>query len=110
MSQEKDNLNAWLDFVLASHPESTIELGLARMKTMLSRMTITFDCPVITVAGTNGKGSTCAMLESIYKAAGYKTAKHTSPHMLRFNERACINGVDVDDATLVEGFKAVEDP
>lgn len=108
MSQEKDNLNAWLDFVLASHPESTIELGLARMKTMLSRMTITFDCPVITVAGTNGKGSTCAMLESIYKAAGYKTAKHTSPHMLRFNERACINGVDVDDATLVEGFKAVE--
>ena len=108
MSQEKDKLNAWLDFVLASHPESTIELGLARMKTMLSRMNITFDCPVITVAGTNGKGSTCAMLESIYKAAGYKTAKHTSPHMLRFNERACINGVDVDDATLVEGFKAVE--
>ena len=82
MSQEKDNLNAWLDFVLASHPESTIELDLARMKTMLSRMNITFDCPVITVAGTNGKGSTCAMLESIYKAAGYKTAKHTSPHML----------------------------
>lgn len=108
MSQEKDSLNAWLDFVLASHPESTIELGLARMKTMLSRMKITFNCPVITVAGTNGKGSTCAMLEAIYKAAGYKTAKHTSPHMLRFNERACINGVDVDDATLVEGFKAVE--
>ena len=82
MSQSKDTLNEWLDYILASHPENVIELGLARMKRMLERLNIAFDCPVITVAGTNGKGSTCAMLESIYRAAGYKTAMHTSPHML----------------------------
>ncbi len=108
MSQGKDTLNEWLDYILASHPENVIELGLTRMEKMLARLNIRFDCPVITVAGTNGKGSTCAMLESIYRAAGYKTAMHTSPHMLRFNERAKINGRDVDDASLVSAFKEVE--
>ena len=108
MSQQKDTLVEWLDYVLAGHPENVIELGLGRMKTMLARLQIAFDCPVITVAGTNGKGSTCAMLESIYRAAGYKTAMHTSPHMLRFNERACIDGKEVEDGLLVEAFKEVE--
>lgn len=108
MSQQKDTLGEWLDYVLASHPENVIELGLGRMKTMLARLQIAFDCPVITVAGTNGKGSTCAMLESIYRAAGCKTAMHTSPHMLRFNERACINGKEVEDGLLVEAFEEVE--
>ena len=108
MSQSKDTLNEWLDYILASHPENVIELGLTRMKTMLDRLQIVFNCPVITVAGTNGKGSTCAMLESIYRAAGLKTAMHTSPHMLSFNERAQINGEVVDDASLVEAFKEVE--
>ena len=108
MSQQKDTLGEWLDYVLAGHPESVIELGLGRMKTMLNRLQIAFDCPVITVAGTNGKGSTCAMLESIYRAAGCKTAMHTSPHMLRFNERACINGKEVEDGPLVEAFEEVE--
>lgn len=108
MSQQKDTLGEWLDYVLAGHPENVIELGLGRMKTMLARLQIAFDCPVITVAGTNGKGSTCAMLESIYRAAGCKTAMHTSPHMLRFNERACINGKEVEDGLLVEAFKEVE--
>lgn len=108
MSQQKDTLGEWLDYVLASHPENVIELGLGRMKMMLTRLQIAFDCPVITVAGTNGKGSTCAMLESIYRAAGCKTAMHTSPHMLRFNERACINGKEVEDGLLVEAFEEVE--
>ncbi len=108
MSQSKDTLNEWLDYILASHPENVIELGLTRMKTMIARLGIAFDCPVITVAGTNGKGSTCAMLESIYRAAGYRTAMHTSPHMLRFNERAQIDGKIVEDAPLVEAFKEVE--
>ena len=108
MSQQKDTLGEWLDYVLTGHPENVIELGLGRMKTMLARLQIAFDCPVITVAGTNGKGSTCAMLESIYRAAGYKTAMHTSPHMLRFNERACIDGKEVEDGPLVEAFKEVE--
>ena len=108
MSQQKDTLVEWLDYVLAGHPENVIELGLGRMKTMINHLQIAFDCPVITVAGTNGKGSTCAMLESIYRAAGCKTAMHTSPHMLRFNERACINGKEVEDGLLVEAFKEVE--
>ncbi len=108
MSQSKDTLNEWLDYILASHPENVIELGLTRMKTMIARLGIAFDCPVITVAGTNGKGSTCAMLESIYRAAGYRTAMHTSPHMLRFNERAQINGKIVEDALLIDAFKEVE--
>lgn len=108
MSQSKDTLNEWLDYILASHPENVIELGLARMKRMLERLNIVFDCPVITVAGTNGKGSTCAMLESIYRSAGYKTAMHTSPHMLRFNERAQINGKCVEDSLLVKAFAEVE--
>lgn len=108
MSQQKDTLVEWLDYVLAGHPENVIELGLGRMKTMINRLQIAFDCPVITVAGTNGKGSTCAMLESIYRAAGYKTAMHTSPHMLRFNERACIDGKEVEDGPLVEAFEEVE--
>lgn len=108
MSQSKDTLNEWLGYILASHPENVIELGLTRMKTMIARLGIAFDCPVITVAGTNGKGSTCAMLESIYRAAGYRTAMHTSPHMLRFNERAQINGKIVEDALLIDAFKEVE--
>ena len=109
MSQGKDTLNEWLDYILSSHPENVIELGLTRMKKMLDRLDIHFDCPVITVAGTNGKGSTCAMLEAIYRAAGYKTAMHTSPHMLSFNERAQINGAIVEDAPLVEAFREVEE-
>ena len=109
MSQGKDTLNGWLDYILSSHPENVIELGLTRMKKMLDRLDIHFDCPVITVAGTNGKGSTCAMLEAIYRAAGYKTAMHTSPHMLSFNERAQINGAIVEDAPLVEAFREVEE-
>ena len=108
MLENRQTLTDWLRFVESQHPESVIHLGLERMKTMLDRLGIRFDCPVIIVAGTNGKGSTCAMLESIYRAAGYKTAMHTSPHMLRFNERACVNGVEVEDAPLIDSFAEVD--
>ncbi len=108
MQENRQTLNDWLRFVESQHPESVIHLGLERMTTMLGRLAIRFDCPVITVAGTNGKGSTCAMLESIYRAAGFKTAMHTSPHMLRFNERACLNGKEVEDAPLIEAFVEVD--
>lgn len=108
MLENRQTLTEWLRFVESQHPESVIHLGLERMKTMLDRLGIRFDCPVIIVAGTNGKGSTCAMLESIYRAAGYKTAMHTSPHMLRFNERACVNGVEVEDAPLIASFAEVD--
>lgn len=104
----ENTLGAWLAHIEALHAKP-IDLGLERMREMVRRMAIRFDCPVITVAGTNGKGSTCAMLESIYRAAGLRTAMHTSPHLLRFNERAVINGKEVDDAALVEAFRKVED-
>lgn len=107
MSQMRD-LQQWLTFVESQHPESVIELGLGRMRRMLSLLNIHFECPVILVGGTNGKGSTCAMLESIYRAAGYKTAMHTSPHMLSFNERARINGQEIEDQALVQAFELVE--
>jgi dihydrofolate synthase/folylpolyglutamate synthase len=71
-------------------------------------MDIRVDCPVITVAGTNGKGSTCAIVESIYRCAGYRTGLYTSPHLLRFNERVRIDGVDASDASLMAAFEAVE--
>lgn len=65
-------------------------------------------CPVFLVAGTNGKGSVCAYLDSILRASGYKTARYTSPHIHRFNERVCVNGVEASDDELVAAFEAVE--
>jgi dihydrofolate synthase/folylpolyglutamate synthase len=83
-------------------------MGLARITRVKESLGLKFACPVITVGGTNGKGSTCAFLESILLAAGYKVACHTSPHLLRFNERARINGADVSDADLLKAFERVE--
>jgi dihydrofolate synthase/folylpolyglutamate synthase len=71
-------------------------------------MKILLQCPVLTVAGTNGKGSTCAMLESILRAAGYRTGLYTSPHLVRYNERVRIAGVEVEDEPLSEAFRTVE--
>ncbi|MBR4939581.1 MAG: hypothetical protein IKZ24_00670 [Burkholderiaceae bacterium] len=108
MLSQKHTLREWLDYVEAQHPQSVIELGLGRMRTMVERLGIEFDCPVIVVGGTNGKGSTCMMLESIYRAAGYEVGTHTSPHMLRFNERARVNGAEIDDESMVRAFEKVE--
>lgn len=83
-------------------------MGLGRITRVKESLGLKFPCPVITVGGTNGKGSTCAFLESILLAAGYKVACHTSPHLLRFNERARINGADVGDADLLNAFERVE--
>jgi dihydrofolate synthase/folylpolyglutamate synthase len=83
-------------------------MGLARITRVKESLGLKFACPVITVGGTNGKGSTCAFLESILLAAGYKVACHTSPHLLRFNERARLNGADVSDADLLKAFERVE--
>ena len=100
-------LTEWLDYIEKLHAKP-IDLGLERMREMISRLGIRFECPVITVAGTNGKGSTCAFIESVCRAAGLKTAMHTSPHLLRFNERALLDGREVADHLLTAAFAEVE--
>ncbi len=97
----------WLAHCEQLHPKS-IDLGLERVRAVAQRMQIRFDCPVITVAGTNGKGSTCAMLESILLQAGYRTGVYTSPHLVHFEERLRLNGEPVDAAQLIASFEAVE--
>ena len=83
-------------------------MGLDRVRAVAQTLGIAFECPVITVGGTNGKGSTCAMLESILLAAGFKVALHTSPHLLEFNERARFLGESAADEALVMHLAAVE--
>jgi len=85
-----------------------IDLGLARVREVFDRLDVRLPGVKFIVGGTNGKGSTCAMLESILLAAGFRVGCYTSPHLLRFNERARLDGAAVDDAALVEQFEAVE--
>ena len=101
------NLESWLHHLENAHPVG-IDMGLHRINEVKQKLAIHFSCPVITVGGTNGKGSTCAFLESIFNTAGYRVGCHTSPHLLRFNERAKINGEEVEDSILLENFSAVE--
>ncbi len=101
------SLAEWLTLLEARHPKQ-IDMGLERVGIVAARLNIAFTAPVILVGGTNGKGSTCAMLESILTRAGYRVGLSTSPHLLDFNERARIGCAAVDDATLVAHFEAVE--
>ncbi|OEZ30354.1 bifunctional tetrahydrofolate synthase/dihydrofolate synthase [Variovorax boronicumulans] len=107
MPASMETLNDWLARAEHLHPDK-IELGLDRAKEMAQRLGLRFDCPVITVAGTNGKGSTCAMLESILTHAGYRTAVFTSPHLVRFEERLRLKGEAVDASKLIASFEVVE--
>jgi dihydrofolate synthase/folylpolyglutamate synthase len=100
-------LEDWLRYIEQQHPQA-IALGLDRVRQVLERMKTRLQCPVLTVAGTNGKGSTCAMLESMLRAAGYRTGLYTSPHLVRYNERVRIAGVEAEDEPLSEAFAAVE--
>ncbi|MBB3643383.1 dihydrofolate synthase/folylpolyglutamate synthase [Variovorax sp. BK613] len=102
-----ETLNDWLERAERLHPKN-IELGLERAKEMAQRIGLRFGCPVITVAGTNGKGSTCAMLESILMHAGYRTAVFTSPHLVHFEERLRLRGEAVDASKLIASFEVVE--
>ncbi|MCD8339155.1 MAG: bifunctional tetrahydrofolate synthase/dihydrofolate synthase [Burkholderiales bacterium] len=97
----------WLDYNFRLH-HLHIDMGLERMRQMVQRMDIKFDCPLIIVGGTNGKGSVCAYLEKTFITAGYKTALHTSPHLLRINERARINGKQISDSELIRNFEKVD--
>ncbi len=103
-----NTLDEWLTWQETLHP-SAIDLGLERMRPVLLRLGLQRPpCTVITVGGTNGKGSSVAMLDAILRAAGYRVGAYTSPHLLRYNERICIGGVAVDDATLCAAFERVD--
>jgi dihydrofolate synthase / folylpolyglutamate synthase len=102
-----ENLQDWLAHCERLHPRQ-IELGLERVQSVASRMGLRFDCPVITVAGTNGKGSTCAMLEAIALQAGYRTGVFTSPHLVDFEERCRLRGEIVTAQELLPHFERVE--
>lgn len=101
------DLAGWLAYIEQQHPQ-TIALGLERVGRVRDAMGLAPAVPVITVAGTNGKGSTCAMLEAILAAAGYRVGLYTSPHLLRYNERVRIARREVDDAALASAFARVE--
>jgi dihydrofolate synthase/folylpolyglutamate synthase len=102
------SLAEWLAYIERQHPRS-IELGLERVRVVAQRMRLKRPAKkVITVAGTNGKGSTVAFIETIARAAGWRVGAYTSPHLLAYNERVRIDGDDVADADLVAGFEAVE--
>lgn len=102
-----DTLDGWLELLEIRHAQ-VIQLGLERVAAVRTALGPDPDAVVITVGGTNGKGSTCAMLESILLAEGYRVGCYTSPHLLRYNERIRIDGRDVDDVALMEAFEAVE--
>lgn len=104
------SLGDWLAHLESLHPrgQAGIELGLARVREVAQRLGQRQACPVITVGGTNGKGSTCALLERILLAAGYRVGLYTSPHLLDYNERVRVAGVSVADAALCAAFAAVE--
>ena len=98
----------WLAMLETRHSETQINMGLDRVQAVKARMQLAFACPVIMVAGTNGKGSTCAMLESVLLRAGYRVGLYIKPHFLDFNERARINGEMASSEALVQAFDAVE--
>jgi dihydrofolate synthase / folylpolyglutamate synthase len=101
------SLQDWVERIGRGHPRP-IELGLDRVGAVWRRIGLTLHAAVITVGGTNGKGSCVAMLESMLRAGGYRVGAYSSPHLLRFNERVRVDGSEVDDRTLCRAFEAVE--
>ncbi|QBB71376.1 bifunctional tetrahydrofolate synthase/dihydrofolate synthase [Pseudolysobacter antarcticus] len=103
-----ETLTEWLDYQQNLHARG-IDLGLDRVRAVAERMRLLHPAPlVITVGGTNGKGSTVAFLDAILSAAGKRVGCYTSPHLERYNERVRIAGVDVDDPVFVEAFDEIE--
>ncbi|MGE8688500.1 MAG: bifunctional tetrahydrofolate synthase/dihydrofolate synthase [Achromobacter sp.] len=100
-------LSDWLQYLESIHA-TAIDMGLDRVRQVAARMELELSAVKFVVGGTNGKGSTCAMLEAILLAAGYKVGLYTSPHLIDFNERARINGQIATDEALIAQFQAVE--
>lgn len=107
MHNSPTTLQDWLSLLETRHSKE-IDMGLERVAAVKNRLNIHYDCPLIVVGGTNGKGSTCAMLESILLQAGYKVGLYSKPHFLDFNERARINGESVTDDVFIKAFAEVE--
>ncbi len=106
--QATSSLEMWLDYLTNIH-SSAIDLGLDRVQAVAQKANLVKPAPtVITVAGTNGKGSTCALMEAILLDAGYSVGVYSSPHLIRYNERVRINGVDVEDAKHCQAFDFIE--
>lgn len=101
-------LSDWLRWQETLHP-SRIDLRLERVGGVWSRLCpARMPCPVITVGGTNGKGSCVAYLDSLYRAAGYRACAYTSPHLLNYNERIRIDGREADDAAICDSFARID--
>ena len=103
----RSSLQDWLAHIERLHAQP-VELGLERVLTVKRALGIEQGVPVITVGGTNGKGSTCAMLERILLSAGYRVGLYTSPHLLEYNERVRIDGRPASDEVVCESFARVE--
>lgn len=105
---QSQSLSDWLSYLEQLHP-SVIDLGLHRVGVVADRLALRhLPSRVVTVGGTNGKGTTCALLEAIYRAAGYRVGVYSSPHLLRYNERVRLDGQDVSDGDLCRAFAAIE--
>ncbi len=107
MTATPKTLDDWLAHCERLHPK-TIDMTLDRVNAVRDRLGLRFEAPVITVAGTNGKGSTCAMLESIALQAGYRVGLYIKPHLVHFQERCRLNGAPVAAEALLPHFEAVE--
>ncbi len=108
LKPNKRSLNDWLTYIESLHPEE-MELGLDRIGVVYQRLQLaTDDVTVVTIAGTNGKGSTVAYLESILLASGYQVGCYTSPHLVRYNERIRLNGQPVSDPVICKAFEQIE--
>ncbi|MGG4603615.1 bifunctional tetrahydrofolate synthase/dihydrofolate synthase [Paenalcaligenes sp. Me131] len=101
------SLEQWLTYLETLHP-TEIDLGLDRIKQVAKNLALQTPFVTITVAGTNGKGSTCTILDAILRAAGYKTGLYTSPHLVHYNERIQLNGELATDAQITQQFFRIE--
>ncbi|WP_421863622.1 bifunctional tetrahydrofolate synthase/dihydrofolate synthase [Motiliproteus sp.] len=108
-NSQSRTLDQWLSVIEAAHP-SEIELGLDRVRAVAERLQLVdgWNCPIVTLAGTNGKGSTQAFMRSICTEQGYRVGCYSSPHFLRYNERVTLNGEPADDQSLCQAFEAID--
>ncbi|MDF1653720.1 MAG: bifunctional folylpolyglutamate synthase/dihydrofolate synthase [Coxiellaceae bacterium] len=102
------DLAEWIEHITRAHPKE-IKLGLERISKQAQKAELlVWDCPVILVAGTNGKGSCVKLMEQMYVQAGYRVASYYSPHLINFNERICLNGESISDNDLVQAFEQLD--